>query len=101
MALLVCIDPDAAKPPRSATSTSPCCPGTDTAALALMHELIRHDWLDHDYIDRYTLGWDDALRERALKWPPARSRGLCGIAPEQIRQLGPRHGRTNPPLASA
>ncbi len=34
-------------------------------ALALMHELIVHDWLDHDYIANHTLGWEQ-LRERAL-----------------------------------
>ena len=61
-------------------------PGTDGAlALALMHELIVHDWLDHDYIARHIDGWR-ALRERALDMdaatapprsaasPPARSR---------------------------
>ena len=29
-----------------------------------MHELVVHGWLDQDYIDRHTLGWD-ALRARA------------------------------------
>ena len=30
------------------------------------HELIVHDWLDHDYIAQHTVGWE-ALRERALR----------------------------------
>ena len=43
-------------------------PGTDAAlALALMHELITHGWLDHDYIARHTLGWEE-LKARALQW---------------------------------
>ena len=51
-------------------------PGTDGAlALGVMHELIRQDWLDHDYLERHVEqgehGWA-ALRERAL--PPPRTR---------------------------
>jgi anaerobic selenocysteine-containing dehydrogenase len=69
-AKLVCIDP-------RKTETADKCqvhlalrPGTDAAlALALMHELIVHDWLEHDYIAQHTSGWA-ALRERALQWPP-------------------------------
>ena len=55
-------------------------------ALALMHELIAHDWLDHDYIAQHTLGWEQ-LRDRALQWPPERAAEVCGIPVEQIRQL--------------
>jgi hypothetical protein len=40
---------------------------------ALMHELVVNDWLDHDYIERHTLGWA-ALRERALRWSPSAPR---------------------------
>jgi anaerobic selenocysteine-containing dehydrogenase len=54
-------------------------PGTDSAlALGLMHVLIRDDLLDHDYIARHTLGFD-ALRERALAYPPERVAAICGI----------------------
>jgi hypothetical protein len=45
-----------------------------------MHELITHDWLDHDYIERHVDGWP-ALRERALQWPPERAAAVCGIRP--------------------
>ena len=67
-------------------------PGTDGAlALALMHELIQNDWLDHDYLARYTSGWEP-LRERALQWPPERAAAICGIAAEQIRVLARDYG---------
>ncbi len=62
-------------------------PGTDAAlAYALMHALIEHDQLDHDYIARHTLGFA-ALRERALAWPPERAAALCGVPAAQIRAL--------------
>ena len=41
-------------------------------ALALMHELIQNNWLDLDYVARFTLGWDE-LRAHALQWPPERA----------------------------
>ena len=56
-----------------------------------MHELIAHDWLDHDYLGQYTLGWE-LLRSRALQWPPERAAAVCGITPEQIRSLARDYG---------
>eukprot|EP01041_Mallomonas_annulata_P028951 gene28951-50856_t len=56
-----------------------------------MHELIHHDWLDHDYLAQHTLGWD-LMRERALQWPPARAAAVCGITTEQITDLANAYG---------
>ena len=71
-------------------------PGTDAAlALALMHQLITHDWLDHDYIARHTLGWA-GLRERALQWPPERAAEVCGVPVQQIVDLARAYGTTQP-----
>jgi anaerobic selenocysteine-containing dehydrogenase len=71
-------------------------PGTDAAlALALMHELVVNDWLDHDYIAQHTLGWE-ALRERALRWSPERAAQVCGIPAQQIRDLARDYGTTRP-----
>src|SRR5690606_17563590 len=37
----------------------PIRPNTDTAMiLGLVHELIRQDLVDEDFLDRYTVGWD-------------------------------------------
>jgi len=54
-----------------------------------------HDWLDHDYIARYTLGWE-ALRERALQWPPSRAAAVCGVPEAQIVALARDYGTTKP-----
>ena len=95
-AKLVCIDP-------RRTETADKCdvhlalnPGTDAAlALALMHELITHDWLDHDYIQNHTVGFE-ALRERALQWPPERAAEVCGLKAEDVRQLAHDYAHTKP-----
>jgi anaerobic selenocysteine-containing dehydrogenase len=91
-ARLWCIDPRRSETADKCHEHLALLPGTDGAlALALMHELIAHDWLDQDYLDRYTLGWE-ALRTRALTWTPDRAAAVCGVPAEQIRQLAREYG---------
>jgi anaerobic selenocysteine-containing dehydrogenase len=95
-ARLVCIDPRRTETAEKCDEHVQLRPGTDAAlALALMHELVTHDWLDVDYIDRYTLGWD-ALRERAMQWPPQRAAQVCGVPAAQICALARDYGTTAP-----
>ena len=60
-----------------------------------MHELIGNDWLDEDYIARHVEGCE-ALRERALPWPPERAAAVCGIAADDVRELARDYGTTRP-----
>ena len=91
-AKLICIDPRRSETAEKCHEHIALLPGTDAAlALSLMHELIQNDWLDHDYLARYTLGWD-ALRERALRWPPERAAAVCGISVSQIKSLALDYG---------
>jgi anaerobic selenocysteine-containing dehydrogenase len=95
-ARLVCIDPRKTETADKCDEHIALLPGTDAAlALALMHELVVHDWLDHDYIERHTLGWPQ-LRERALQWPPARAAAVCGVPEAQIAALAQAYGTTRP-----
>jgi anaerobic selenocysteine-containing dehydrogenase len=95
-ARLVCIDPRRTETAEKCHEHIALRPGTDAAlALALMHQLITHDWLDHDYIAQHTLGWE-GLRERALQWPPERAAEVCGIPVQQITDLARDYGTTKP-----
>ncbi|WP_372529047.1 molybdopterin-dependent oxidoreductase, partial [Piscinibacter sp.] len=95
-AKLVCIDPRKTETADKCHQHIALLPGTDGAlALGVMHELIGHDWLDHDYIERHTDGWP-ALRERALQWPPERSAQVCGITADEVRALARDYGTTRP-----
>ena len=92
-AKLICIDPRRSETAEKCHEHIALLPGTDAAlALALMHELITHDWLDHDYITRHTVGWQ-ALRERALQWSPERAAAVCGVPVAQIRSLARDYGQ--------
>jgi anaerobic selenocysteine-containing dehydrogenase len=71
-------------------------PGTDTAlALAMMHVIAFENLEDKDYVDRYTLGFDD-LKERVREWTPQRAAELTGIAAEDIVQLSREYATTRP-----
>jgi anaerobic selenocysteine-containing dehydrogenase len=95
-ARLVCIDPRRTETADKCDEHVPLLPGTDAAlALALMHELVRHDWLDHDYLARHTVGWPQ-LRERALLWNPERAAQVCGVPAAQIVELARAYGTTQP-----
>ena len=95
-AKLICIDPRKSETADKCHEHLQLLPGTDAAlALALMHELIVNDWLDHDYIAQHTQGWD-ALKERAMQWTPERAAQVCGLTVEQIRQLARDYGTLKP-----
>ena len=93
-ATLVCIDPWRNDTARRCHMHLQLRPGTDAAlAWALMAELVRNDWLDHDYIERHTLGFE-ALREQALAWTAERAAALCGLEVDAIRELARLLGTT-------
>ena len=95
-ARLVCIDPRRTETADKCHEHIALQPGTDAAlALAVMHELITHGWLNHDYIAQHTLGWD-ALRARALQWPPERAAAVCGVPVQQVQDLARAWGTTQP-----
>ena len=93
-ATLVCIDPWRNETARRCHLHLQLRPGTDAAlAWGVMGELVRNDWLDHDYIQRHTLGFE-ALRERALQWSAERAAETCGLEPQQVRELARLLGST-------
>jgi anaerobic selenocysteine-containing dehydrogenase len=95
-ARLVCIDPRRSETADKCHEHIALRPGTDAAlALALMHELIVNDWLDHDYIARHTLGWEPA-RTRPAMAARARRRGVrrAGGADHALAR---DYGTTRPP----
>ncbi|MEO7241653.1 MAG: molybdopterin oxidoreductase family protein [Variovorax sp.] len=95
-ARLVCIDPRRTETADKCDEHIALLPGTDAAlALSLMHELVVNDLLDHDYIERHTLGWDK-LRRRAMQWPPARAAEVCGVPAAQIAGLAAAYGSIRP-----
>ena len=95
-AKLICIDPRRTETAEKCHQHLALIPGTDGAlALGLMHELISHGWLDEDYIARHVDGFE-ALRDKALAWPPERTAEVCGLSADEVRGLARDYARTTP-----
>jgi len=91
-AKVIAIDPYRSLSAEKCHQWLPINPGTDSAlALAMMHVLVRDDLLDHDYIAKYTLGFE-ALKERVAQWPPERAARLTGLAVADIEALAREYG---------
>src|SRR5260221_8409831 len=96
-AKLVAIDPYRSLTAEKCSQHIALLPGTDAAlALGMMHVLIAEDLVDHDYIARYTLGFE-LLKKRILQdYSPARVAQICGLKTEEVVQLARDYGRTRP-----
>lgn len=71
-------------------------PGTDAAlALGMMNVIIEEDLVDHDYVENYTLGYDE-LKERAAEYPPDKVSEITSIPADDIRQLAREYATTQP-----
>ena len=95
-AKLICIDPRRTETAEKCHQHLALIPGTDGAlALGLMHELIVNGWLDEDYIARHVEGFE-ALRDKALAWPPERTAEVCGLSADEVRGLARDYASTQP-----
>ena len=93
-ATLVAIDPYRSLTAEKCQQHIALLPGTDAAlALGMMHVLIQEDLIDHDYIARHTLGFEE-LKVRALEWTPERTAETCGISVEEVVELARLYGQT-------
>ncbi|MBT5373444.1 MAG: molybdopterin oxidoreductase family protein [Rhodospirillaceae bacterium] len=62
-------------------------PGTDGAlAMAVINSIIEQGLVDKDYVDNYTVGYDE-LAERAKERTPEWAAEITGVSAEDIRQL--------------
>ncbi len=95
-ATLVVIDPVRTMTADSADWFVQPLPGTDVALmLGMMHVLVHHDLIDHDYVERHTVGFE-RLAEAVRDWSPARAAEVCGIGADDVERLGRAYGTTTP-----
>jgi len=95
-AKLVVIDPYRTRTAACADWYLPINPGTDGAlALAMMHVIIGEGLHDADYVEDYTLGFDQ-LREKVKTYSPERVAQWTGIAAEDIRKLAREYATVRP-----
>jgi assimilatory nitrate reductase catalytic subunit len=64
----------------------PVKPGRDAALFAgVLHLMIEHGWIDRDFIETHTVGFDDVARY-CHEWTPAKTADVTGVPERSIRQ---------------
>ncbi|KWT72970.1 Anaerobic dehydrogenase [Hyphomicrobium sulfonivorans] len=96
-AKVVVIDPVRSKTAKQADWHIAIRPGTDGAlALGMMNVMMcEEDLIDHDYVEQYTLGYEE-LKARAAEFPPERVEKITGIPADDIRSLAREYATTQP-----
>ena len=85
-ARLIVQDPRVVPMARTADLYLPVRPGTDSALFgAVLHQLILHDWLDHEFVDAHTNGFDEAAAAVA-DMTPAWAASICGLPAARIEE---------------
>jgi anaerobic selenocysteine-containing dehydrogenase len=84
---LVAVDPRLTEVAKAAEIHLAPKPGTNLALInGLLQQLISNDWVDHDFIDQHTKGFDE-LAAVVASYSPHRVAEICGIA---AREFGGR-----------
>ena len=85
-AKLIVQDPRVVPLARTADLFLPVRPGTDSALFgAVLHELIRNDWLDHDFISAHTVDFD-AAAAAAAEMSPRWAADITGVPAARIEE---------------
>jgi anaerobic selenocysteine-containing dehydrogenase len=83
---VLCIDPRETPVARAATVHLAPRPGTNVALMnGLLHEMVRNDWVDHDYLAAHVVGFSE-LAERVQDYPPEEVARICDIPVDQLRE---------------
>jgi anaerobic selenocysteine-containing dehydrogenase len=97
-AKIVVIDPYKSRTAKQADWHIALKPGTDGAlALGMMNVIIQEGLVDYDYVEKYTLGYEE-LKARAAEFPVERVAEITGIPAADIIKLA-REYATTPPAA--
>jgi len=82
---LICVDPRETPVARAGTVHLAPLPGTNVALMnGILHEIIRNDWVDHDYSAAHTVGYEE-LSKQVEGCPPEWAAEICQIPAERIR----------------
>ncbi|RIK46116.1 MAG: molybdopterin oxidoreductase [Chloroflexi bacterium] len=97
-ATVVVVDPVRSRTAQAADWHVAPLPGTDAAlALGMMAVIVREGLHDAEYIERYTVGFEQ-LVERLADYPPERVAAITGLEVEEIERLARAYATTRPAL---
>ncbi|MEI7969907.1 MAG: molybdopterin-dependent oxidoreductase [Betaproteobacteria bacterium] len=95
-ARVVVVDPVRTRSAQAADWHIAVKPGTDSAlAMGLIHVIVSEGLVDRDYVDQYTVGFDE-LAGRAADYTPEHVSGITGVPADDIRKLAREYARSQP-----
>src|SRR5690606_24586496 len=85
-ARIIVVDPRITPIARTCDLYMPVKPGRDTALFSgILQLMIENDLLDHDFIERHTVGFD-SVAAQVREWTPRRTAEVTGVAEKTIHQ---------------
>ena len=85
-ARIIVVDPRITPIARTCDLFLPVKPGRDIALFnGILHLMIENDWLDRNFIDKHTIGFDK-VAEYVREWTPRRTAEETGVAERLVRQ---------------
>jgi assimilatory nitrate reductase catalytic subunit len=92
-AKIIVVDPRITPVARTCDLFLPIKPGRDVALFnGVLHLMIENNWLDHDFIEKETVGFE-TVAEHVREWTPRHTAEITGIAESAVRQAAEWWGR--------
>lgn len=92
-AKVIVVDPRLTAIARNCDLFLPIKPGRDVVLFnGILNLMIENDWLDHEFINNYTVGFDEVAAS-VKEWTPARTAQVTGVAERAIRQAAEWWGK--------
>ena len=91
-AKIIMVDPRITPAAHTCDLFLPVKPGRDIALFnGILHLMIENDWIDHDFIEEHTIGFDK-VAEHVRQWTPRHTAEVSGVAERSIRQAAEMWG---------
>jgi anaerobic selenocysteine-containing dehydrogenase len=97
-AKIVVVDPIRTRTAEQADWHLALKPASDGAlALAMMNVIIRDNLVDHDYVEQYSVGYEQ-LADRVKDFSPAMVASITGLSADEIERFAREYATTKPSL---
>ncbi|MFZ5847912.1 MAG: molybdopterin oxidoreductase family protein [Actinomycetota bacterium] len=83
---IICVDPRETPVARAADVHLAPRPGTNVMLMnAILREIVANDWVDHEYVDAHTVGFDE-LTKQLDGYTAERAAEVCDVPADDIRE---------------
>lgn len=92
----IAIDPRRTETARSCHQWVPLRPGTDAAvALGMIHAIINEGWYDRDFVEKWTVGFEE-LKQHVAQYTPEWAESVSGVPKATLLDMARRYALDKP-----